>query len=67
MAVFRLVVDEMPGAGGSFATVPGDLGDTFAGPQLRPVKVGPALLADFDQMRRKRLLGDWAADMAQSG
>lgn len=45
-----------------------DVGDrTFAGPQLRPVKVGPALLADFDQMRRRRLLGNWAADLAQAG
>ena len=37
---------------------------TFAGSQLRPVKVGPSLLADFDQMRRKRLLNEWSAAMA---
>jgi iron(III) transport system substrate-binding protein len=58
----RLLASEHLGA------VRPDVGDrTFAGPQLRPVKVGPALLADFDQMRRKRLLGDLAADMAHSG
>lgn len=33
---------------------------TFHGEQPRPIRVGPSLLADFDQMRRRRLLCDWA-------
>lgn len=37
-----------------------DVGDrTYAGAQARPISVGPSLLADFDQMRRERLLQRW--------
>jgi iron(III) transport system substrate-binding protein len=52
----RIIADEHLGA------VRKDIVDrTYAGSQVRPIKVGPALLADFDQMRRKRLLSDWEA------
>ncbi|MCD9029746.1 ABC transporter substrate-binding protein [Luteimonas sp. BDR2-5] len=36
---------------------------TFRGRQFRPIRLGPSLLADFDQMRRERLLGQWKASL----
>ncbi|MGH8446094.1 MAG: ABC transporter substrate-binding protein [Solimonas sp.] len=56
----RIIADEHLGA------VRADVDDrTYAGTQARPIKVGPALLADFDQMRRRRLLSDWEQAAAE--
>lgn len=50
----RIIAREHLGA------IRGDVGDTtYARPQARPIRVAPSLLADFDQMRRERLLDQW--------
>jgi len=49
-------------AAGHLGAIRADAGDhTYNGKQSWPVRVGPSLLADFDQMRRRRLLEPWQA------
>lgn len=43
-----------------------DVGGTTTEPGLHPVRVGPGLLANLDQMRRERMVARWRTAMAKA-